>query len=235
MSDLSWTERQKQIFTLHSFKHTHWSCACCAHLCAFAEFKWINIWKGWHYAHPSIGLEPCRPWFAVDAAKASPNMWRCCWNGVTSCCWMFFPLGGTRKAGHQTLPTTVPYHSPKDGVKMVPTLFLKWTFIATWVDSWETAAWSLFTFRPSYIYFKISDPILILAIFLSYLIRECVCVCMCMCVCVYVFFVRTKIIISLTMWLVTFYVGKWGGCRSFQLQRAVWCVLFCFFFQIRIE
>lgn len=51
------------------------------------------------YVHtiPAIGyswaeVELHLPWLAVDFAKASPNLWRCCRDGVTLCCWFFFYL-----------------------------------------------------------------------------------------------------------------------------------------------
>lgn len=31
-------------------------------------------------------LAQCVPWLARDPMAASPNLWRCCWDGVTACC-----------------------------------------------------------------------------------------------------------------------------------------------------
>lgn len=47
------------------------------------------------------------PWLARDPMAASPNLWRCCWDGVTACCCQSSAKGlATGKQG--TMPSRLP-------------------------------------------------------------------------------------------------------------------------------
>lgn len=109
----------KGCFCTYSPSHTYKNANVCPkHLwvraaCLYLHLCTLWVWKNSHLGGmtlsipwPTIGflwsdLALQMPGLAGDPVAACPNLWRCCWDGVTACCCKSKCQGaGNREAGH---------------------------------------------------------------------------------------------------------------------------------------